>query len=184
MYLARHGQTIFNVVFGETKRDPGIEDPPLTDKGYAQADNLAERFAELHIERIISSPYTRALQTARSVSNRLDVPVSVDANVRERTAYVCDVGTATRKLAADWPHLDMGHLDDIWWNTGEESIPDFHARCARFRGQMAAAAEWDRVAVITHWGVIRSLTGVRVGNAELIRCDPRDPHPPLDTAWP
>ena len=184
MYLARHGQTMFNVVFGEIKQDPGIEDPPLTDEGCAQADDLAERFAELHIKRIVSSPYTRALQTARSVANRLDVPVAVDADVRERTAYVCDVGTATGKLAADWPHLDMDHLDDIWWNTEEEPIPDFHDRCARFRRQMAAAADWDRVAVITHWGVIRSLTGVRVGNAELIRCDPRDPHPPLNTTWP
>ena len=184
MYLARHGQTMFNVVFGEIKQDPGIEDPPLTDEGCAQADDLAERFAELHIKRIVSSPYTRALQTARSVANRLDVPVAVDADVRERTAYVCDVGTATGKLAADWPHLDMDHLDDIWWNIEEEPIPDFHDRCARFRRQMAAAADWDRVAVITHWGVIRSLTGVRVGNAELIRCDPRDPHPPLNTTWP
>ena len=37
MYLARHGQTMFNVVFGETKKDPGIEDPPLTETGHAQA---------------------------------------------------------------------------------------------------------------------------------------------------
>lgn len=184
MYLARHGQTMFNVVFGETKQDPGIEDPPLTETGYVQADELAERFAELHITRIISSPYTRALQTAHTVANRLDVPVTVDANVRERTAYVCDVGTETPALAADWPHLDFSHLNAMWWNREEETIPAFHDRCAAFRGVMAAADDWDRVAVITHWGVIRSLTGVRVGNAELIRCDPRDAHPPLDETWP
>ena len=41
MYLARHGQTMFNVVFGETKQDPGIEDPPLTETGHAQARELA-----------------------------------------------------------------------------------------------------------------------------------------------
>ena len=56
MFLARHGQTMFNVVFGETKQDPGIEDPPLTETGYAQADELAERFAALNIARIICSP--------------------------------------------------------------------------------------------------------------------------------
>ena len=39
MYLARHGQTMFNVVFGKTKRDPGIEDPPLTDEGFRQASS-------------------------------------------------------------------------------------------------------------------------------------------------
>ena len=62
MYLARHGQTMFNVVFGETKQDPGIEDPPLTELGFEQAAELAERFVALDIRRIISSPYTRALQ--------------------------------------------------------------------------------------------------------------------------
>ena len=24
----------------------------------------------------------------------------------------------------------------------------------------------------------------RAGNAEIVRCDPHDPHPPLDTTWP
>ena len=184
MYLARHGQTMFNVVFGKTKQDPGIEDPPLTETGHAQAQELAERFAELDISRIIVSPYTRALQTAYAVASRLDVPVTVDANVRERTAYVCDVGTETTGLAAGWPHLDFSHLNEMWWNGEEETVPAFHDRCAAFRRQIAAAVDWDRVAVITHWGVIRSLTGVRVGNAELLRCDPRDPHPTLDEAWP
>ena len=183
MYLARHGQTMFNVVFGETKQDPGIEDPPLTETGHAQARELAEQFDELDISRIISSPYTRALQTAHAVANRLDVPVTVDANVRERTAYVCDVGTETPALAADWPHLDFSHLNDRWWNREEETIPAFHDRCAAFRNLMAAADDWDRVAVITHWGVIRALTGKRVGNAQLLWCNPRDPHPPLDETW-
>ena len=184
MYLARHGQTMFNVVFGETKKDPGIEDPPLTEEGLRQAEALAEKFAALDIVRVVSSPYTRALQTAQAVAARLDVPVTIDANVRERTAYVCDVGTLTSALAADWPHLDFAHLDDMWWNREEETLPQFHDRVAGFRGLMAAAADWDRTAVITHWGVIRSLTGKRVGNAELLRCDPTEPHPPMEETWP
>jgi broad specificity phosphatase PhoE len=184
MYLARHGQTMFNVVFGETKQDPGIEDPPLTEEGYAQADVLAEQFAELDISRIVSSPYTRALQTARTVANRLDLSVTVDAHVRERTAYVCDVGTVTTSLAVDWPHLDFAHLEEVWWNRVEETLPEFHVRCETFRRTMAAVEDWDRIAVITHWGVIRSLTGKRVGNAELVRCDPREPHPPMEETWP
>lgn len=184
MYLARHGQTMFNVVFGETRQDPGIEDPPLTELGFEQAAALAERLVELDIRRVISSPYTRALQTARMVANRLDVPVTVDADVRERTAYVCDVGAVTSILAADWPHLDFAHLDEIWWNHEEETIPEFHDRCAAFRARMAAAPDWRHVAIVTHWGFVRSMTGKRIGNAELVRCDPNDPHPPLDTTWP
>ena len=184
MYLARHGQTMFNVVFGETKQDPGIEDPPLTDTGFGQAEELAEKFDELDVRRIISSPYTRALQTARTLANRLDVPVTVDPDVRERTAYVCDVGTVTARLAVDWPHLDFAHLDEVWWNRAEETIPEFHVRCAAFRARMAKTDDWQHTAIVTHWGFIRSMTGKRVGNAELVRCDPNDDHPPLDTTWP
>ena len=139
---------------------------------------------ELDIRRIIASPYTRALQTARTVANRLDVPVTVVPDVRERTAYVCDVGAVASGLSVDWPHLDFAHLEEVWWNKAEETIPEFHARCSAFRARMAETEDWKHVAVITHWGFIRSMTGKRVGNAELLRCDPHDDHPPLDTTWP
>ena len=184
MHLARHGQTMFNVVFGKTRQDPGIEDPPLTEQGIQQATQLAERFVELDIHRIITSPYTRALQTASIVANRLDISVTIEADVRERTAYVCDVGTVASGLAASWPHLNFDHLDEVWWNGEEETIPEFHDRCSTFRAGMALTHDWRHVAIITHWGFIRSMTGKRIGNAECVRCDPTHPHPPLDKTWP
>ena len=184
MYLTRHGQTMFNVVFGETKQDPGIEDPPLTEIGLQQAAELAERLLEFDISKIISSPYTRALETARILGNRIDAPVTIDPDVRERTAYACDVGTVTSRLAADWPHLDFSHLDEVWWNPEEEAIPKFHNRCNAFRTRMAALDDWRHTAIVTHWGFVRSMTSKRIGNAELVRCDPTEPHPPMDTTWP
>lgn len=184
MLLARHGQTMFNVVYGETRKDPGIVDPPLTDEGRRQAGALAADLAGRGIERLVSSPYTRALETARIVAERLTVPVAVEPLVRERTAFHCDIGTARTALAAAWPELAFDHIDEVWWSETEEAVDAFHARCAAFRVAMTGVEDWERVAVITHWGVIRSMTGERVGNAVAVRCDPRDPHPPLDTYWP
>ena len=37
MILIRHGQTEFNRVFSVSRRDPGIRDPALTDRGRRQA---------------------------------------------------------------------------------------------------------------------------------------------------
>jgi broad specificity phosphatase PhoE len=37
MFLLRHGQSYFNLHFGETRVDPGIEDPELTPLGIEQA---------------------------------------------------------------------------------------------------------------------------------------------------
>lgn len=184
MYLARHGQTMFNVIYGETRKDPGIVDPPLTDEGKRQAEALGRELKPLGILRLIASPYTRALQTAEIVAGHLGAGITVECDVRERTAFFCDIGTEASKLAGTWPHLDFAHLNEVWWNENEETVPDFHARCAGFRSAAAGFEDWDRVAVITHWGVIRSLTGRRVGNAEAVRCDPKDPHPPLDETWP
>ncbi|MEC7490710.1 MAG: histidine phosphatase family protein [Pseudomonadota bacterium] len=184
MFLARHGQTIFNVVFGQTRKDPGIEDPPLTEEGFRQACSLAEKLEALEIERLISSPYTRALQTAWAVGSRLNLGVTVEANVRERTAYICDIGASASTLADAWPGLDLSNLDEIWWTPEGESIPAFHERCAAFRRSMAHSVDWPHTAVITHWGVIRSMTGSLAKNAELLQCNPEEPHPDIGRAWP
>jgi hypothetical protein len=40
---------------------------------------------------------------------------------------------------------------------------------------MAVAPDWPHVAVITHWGVIRALTGLTVKNGEHLRFDPTRP---------
>ena len=36
MFLLRHGQSYFNLHFTESRIDPGIEDPELTELGLAQ----------------------------------------------------------------------------------------------------------------------------------------------------
>lgn len=184
MYLARHGQTMFNVIYGETRKDPGIVDPPLTDEGKRQAEALAADLKTKGVARIICSPYTRALETAAICADALNLSCAVEADVRERTAFFCDIGTATPDLSAQWPHLDFAHLPELWWNQTEETVPDFHSRCAGFRRAASAMDGWAETVVITHWGVIRSLTGERVGNAVAVRFDPNDAHPPLDETWP
>jgi broad specificity phosphatase PhoE len=53
-----------------------------------------------------------------------------------------------------------------------EGEPALDARCAEFRADIARAADWPHVAVITHWGVIRSLARVSLTNGEAVRFDP------------
>ncbi|HEY1411398.1 MAG TPA: phosphoglycerate mutase family protein, partial [Rhodopila sp.] len=68
MILLRHGQSEFNLHFNATRRDPGIVDPRLTELGHTQAQEAAQQLMGQGLERIIVSPYTRALQTARPVA--------------------------------------------------------------------------------------------------------------------
>jgi broad specificity phosphatase PhoE len=182
MILLRHGQSEFNVAFTATRRDPGIPDPRLTALGREQATQAAETLAAERIRRIIVSPYTRALETAAPIAARLGVPVLINAIVRERYAFACDIGSPRSRLAQAWPEHDFGHLDEIWWPADEEPAPSVAARAARFRAEMAAQPDWRGTLVISHWGFILSMTGISAANGDWLRCDPSEP-PPESVVW-
>lgn len=80
VYLARHGQTVWNhrdVVSGRT-------DIPLTEKGLAQAAELAEQVAQTEVDLILTSPLTRARQTAQVVAERIGAPVITEPLLLEQ----------------------------------------------------------------------------------------------------
>src|SRR5882757_10552904 len=81
MILVRHGQSEFNVVYSKTRVDPGIPDPRLTEEGRRQALLAAERLAGRELTLILSSPYTRALQTAQIIAGELDLPIAIEPMV-------------------------------------------------------------------------------------------------------
>src|SRR3989344_5840883 len=64
IYFVRHGQTEGNT--GKLFQGP---DTPLTARGLEQARIVAERCTKLPVERLLSSPAERALQTARLISD-------------------------------------------------------------------------------------------------------------------
>jgi broad specificity phosphatase PhoE len=176
MILLRHGQSEFNLHFSATRKDPGIKDPRLTPLGHSQAEAAAEAIAATReIRRIVVSPYTRALQTAAPLARRLGLPVQVNPLVSERYAFVCDIGSPVTALRAEWPHLDLGHLDEVWWPLEEEPAEQVLARAARFRGEMAALDDWTHTVVVSHWGFILSMTGKSVANGQWLDCDPTEP---------
>ncbi|MGE0718134.1 MAG: histidine phosphatase family protein [Alphaproteobacteria bacterium] len=177
MILVRHGQSEFNAAFSVTRIDPGIHDPKLTDEGRRQAAEAARQLAEHPVRMLVASPYTRALETAHIIADVLGLPMTIDPIVGERAAYACDVGSVTSLLRGRWPHLDLGHLEERWWPEMEEPEHALLVRCARFRAAMAAREDWRHVAVVTHWGFIRGLTGQRVGNGAVVPFDPTGPVP-------
>jgi len=182
MILLRHGQSEFNLHFTATRRDPGIADPRLTELGHAQAEAAAQALQGDAIERIIVSPYTRALETAAPIAKLLGVPVFVNPIVRERYAFSCDIGSPTSHLARDWPQHDFRHLDEIWWPQIEEPAQGIINRAALFRAEMAALPNWERTLVVSHWGFILCMTGTSAMNGTWLRCDPTTAAP-AEISW-
>jgi broad specificity phosphatase PhoE len=177
MILLRHGQSEFNLHFSATRRDPGIIDPKLTDLGHSQAAEAARLLAGERIERIIASPYTRALQTAAPLARALHVPVVVNPAVRERYAFACDIGTPRAELEIAWPEIDFSTIDEVWWPAVEEPATSIVGRAALFRAEMAALPDWSNTVVVSHWGFILCMTGQSVTNGQTLRCDPNGAAP-------
>ncbi len=180
MFLMRHGESLFNAEKSRTGDDPGIADPALTARGAEQARDVATFLGGASIRRIVSSPYTRALETAAIVANALGLAITVDAGVGERTAFFCDVGTPGARLRERWPNLDLDHLDDVWWPTFEESESALAVRCERFREGLVEAGDWTGLLVVSHWAFIRELTGLAVLNGTVLRLDPAAAPPPAE----
>ena len=80
IYVTRHGQTEWNA----ENKVCGITDIALTEKGIAQAEELAEQVKEKNIEIIISSPMKRAIATSQIVSKKCHIPITVDDRLIEQ----------------------------------------------------------------------------------------------------
>ena len=79
LYLIRHGESTSNV----NKTFTGQGDAPLTEQGRQQAACIQSYFLGIHIDRILSSDLTRAMETAKPLSMVSRVPVEPMAALRE-----------------------------------------------------------------------------------------------------
>lgn len=173
MIFVRHGQSAWNVVYAKTRVDPVLPDPSLTDEGRRQAELAAERLRPHRPRRILASPYSRTLETAEIIARALGLPIEIEPLVREHGRFNCDIGCARSLLAERWPALDFAHLDEEWWPAKlDETEAALAERSRRFHERMSTDAAWRAVAVVSHWGFIRNLTGTELKNGELLGWDP------------
>ncbi len=70
LYFVRHGHTEMNAA----GRFSGQTETPLTAQGKAQALEAGNQARQLHIDYIISSPLSRAHDTARIIARAIDYP--------------------------------------------------------------------------------------------------------------
>ncbi len=154
VYIVRHGQTDWNA----ERRLQGSTDVPLNEEGRAQARACAEGLARV-IERgapMLTSPLSRALETARIMAPVLGSEVTVDPRLVER-AYGAWEGRTPEERAQVYPQATAD------WHAGREpSFPGYegHARVA----ERASAAILEHVVddgdlvVVTHGSAGRMAT--------------------------
>ena len=153
LFLARHGETAWNA----EGRLQGRTDVPLSDRGRAQAEALAELFAATRLDAVVTSDLSRARDTGTIVAARRGVPAElvIDPRLRERGFGVFEGLTREEREAkySDMSHAfhTAGTLPD-----GAEPTSEVLARmgpaleCA---AKLAAAG--GAVLVVSHGGAMR-----------------------------
>ena len=171
MYLVRHGQSEFNVIFSTTREDPGIEDPSITYLGAAQIEDARVFLAQKTLSSVIISPYTRTLQSADILRRGLGLLPEIEPLIREHKHFSCDIGTRASVLSKIWPNYDFSSLNEKWWPDHHEDDAMVVARARQFFQKAHPRADWDELVVVSHWGFIRGLCGLQVANGTVIKVD-------------
>lgn len=132
---------------------------PLTARGHEQARAAAQWLLDRHVPaHVVSSPYTRARQTAAIIAEILGVPVVVEEDLRER-----DYGLlAGQAYSSPRPGYDRERYW-TWRPEGGETLEEVLVRVGSALDRVAAGAADADVVVVSHGAVMmaahRHVTG-------------------------
>lgn len=174
VFLIRHGESTFNAIYAQTLVDPWLIDAPLSPKGETQVLSARDKAQALAAELVVSTPFTRALQTARGLFGEAH-PLVIETLHRERVTASCDIGRSPKLLAADFPGLCFDHIGDPWWHCEDvddngmpnEPLDVVHERIAQFRDWLRGRPE-QRIAVVGHSAFFFHMTGHKFANCEIL----------------
>jgi probable phosphoglycerate mutase len=156
LLLIRHAESSWNAA----DRWQGHGDPPLSDRGRAQANALARELAREAIDVLVSSDLRRAAETAAILGQARSL--QPEWNPRLRELDIGDWEGLTRdqieRTAGDvLRRFDDGDLDVR--PGGGENLREIEQRAVSVVTELVDAHPGRRLAVVTHLGVIRALLG-------------------------
>ena len=152
LILIRHGESLHAGV-----RYIGRTDTPLTPHGHTQAEWLSSRLLEGPLDAVYVSPALRARETIQPFVEKTAQALIVESDLQEINFGSWE-GMSFEEIQAQAPELvtqwALNQMDFVF--PGGECLEIFWKRVCRI-GDMLAAAPGQRIAVVTHGGVIRYL---------------------------
>lgn len=167
IYFTRHGESEANLLREHSNR--GFRHP-LTAKGREQAAALAQKFANIPVVRLFTSPIMRAVQTAEILSGALGVPYEITDALRE---YDCGVLEGRADEAAWQTHFTVfdAWVQDQKWERrieGGESFIEIRDRFVPFIERLIAeyAESSANVVLVGHGGLYRCMLPLVLANVD------------------
>ena len=124
MVLVRHGEAEGN----RELRYLGDHDAPLTERGLAQADQVAAALQVFGIETVYTSPLGRALETGRAIARVTKSPLRVEPDLREMSYGAWEGLLHADVVARDPELLRQWASDPDTAPPGGESLRAMYAR--------------------------------------------------------
>jgi 2,3-bisphosphoglycerate-dependent phosphoglycerate mutase len=156
VYLVRHGESESNA--GNVHIGPSA---PLTLKGREQARLIAERVAHLSIDTLLSSTFPRAVDTAATIAQKVDITPEQNALFGEFEGPSSLHGMHRSHpdfIAAQTKISEM--VDDPNFRLhDEETFVELIARGTAAL-EYLAVHPGERICVVTHGGFLRLLVGI------------------------
>ena len=158
IYLIRHSESIDDIedCYG------GIADFDLSEAGRKKVEEY--EIKNLGIEKIYSSPYKRAYQTAEILNKKLNVDLEVIYNIRECNSYGILSGVNKEKAKEIFSYVfNMPEYKKTGYYLGTsflggEEIKDFDERVEKgIKEIIEKSKNLDTIAIVTHGGVYRSI---------------------------
>ena len=166
-YFIRHGKTDYSQRNAGVYQGFGVNLAPLSETGIQQIEETAKDERLQGADLILSSPYTRALQTAAILSRVLGAEIRVETDLREWLAnknYIYEdeetAEAAYREYEANGGRYPEG--EERPW----ESAPAIKARVLAVLEKYAG---YPKVIVACHGMMIRAVTGGKhPANGEIV----------------
>jgi 2,3-bisphosphoglycerate-dependent phosphoglycerate mutase len=110
----------------------GWADFPLSNKGHAQAKELAGKIAQFNVDFnvILTSPLIRAMQTASSIADVTGKKMKIFEYIKERNTYGIMCGMRKKDAAKKYPWL-IEAFNKKEYIDGQERLEDILKRAAK-----------------------------------------------------
>ena len=154
LIAVRHGETAWNV----QSRLQGQLDIPLNENGEEQARRTARALAEDRADIVVSSDLARARATAQAIASFNQLPLQLDAGLRERS-FGSFQGMTHLEVAERWPEESARWRSrDPDFSPGDgESLRVFFDRCVQATLRIAEQHAGKTIVLVAHGGVLDCL---------------------------
>ncbi len=158
VYLVRHGESLGNI--SQVHQAQNCE---LSQEGQRQADKLAARFSDLAVDLLISSPITRAAQTAEKIAKVVNLPIHYDRRIEEirRPSSVVGKKASDPQVAKLWATIRSHQHDPDYHHSDEENFFDVKKRMQSFLQELPTRKE-SNIVVVSHGHALRIFLGLMI----------------------